>query len=141
MISQITYQDRELFCEIYKESFPLKKISLEKIDVILSEKYSEVWGYFDKDVLVGFLYFWIMTDSIEIMDIGVDEAYRSQGVATKLMNELIKKQKKIEKTVFLEVRQDNIPAISLYAKLGFECYGERESYYPDGMKALLFRKI
>ena len=40
----------------------------------------------------------------------------------------------------LEVREDNAPARSLYAKSGFELIGRTPGYYSDGEAALHFRK-
>jgi len=41
--------------------------------------------------------------------------------------------------VFLEVRADNVAAIALYARHGFERIGARPRYYHDGTDALLLR--
>ena len=40
----------------------------------------------------------------------------------------------------LEVRADNAGAIALYQRLGFRQFGQYESYYADGAKALRFEK-
>ncbi len=40
----------------------------------------------------------------------------------------------------LEVRYDNAPAIALYEKLGYRCFGRHTDYYDDGAEALRFEK-
>ncbi len=40
----------------------------------------------------------------------------------------------------LEVRPSNGPARSVYESLGFEVYGKRDGYYPDGEAALVMVK-
>ncbi|MDE3176098.1 MAG: ribosomal protein S18-alanine N-acetyltransferase [Pseudomonadota bacterium] len=40
----------------------------------------------------------------------------------------------------LEVRYDNAPAIALYEKLGYRCFGRHPDYYDDGAEALRFEK-
>ena len=42
--------------------------------------------------------------------------------------------------VRLEVRADNAPAIRLYERTGYMCFGRLESYYEDGGTALRFQK-
>ena len=42
--------------------------------------------------------------------------------------------------IYLEVRENNIKAIELYKKIGFEQYNIRKHYYRDGVNAILFRK-
>jgi ribosomal-protein-alanine N-acetyltransferase len=41
---------------------------------------------------------------------------------------------------YLEVREHNQPAISLYQKFGFETMYVRKGYYPDGENALVMVK-
>lgn len=40
----------------------------------------------------------------------------------------------------LEVRADNSPAIRFYERTGYAATGQRESYYEDGMTALLYAR-
>jgi ribosomal-protein-alanine N-acetyltransferase len=40
------------------------------------------------------------------------------------------------RTLFLEVRRSNTPAIRLYRSLGFYALGVRKKYYPDGEDAI-----
>lgn len=42
--------------------------------------------------------------------------------------------------VRLEVRADNVPAIRLYDRTGYVCFGRLETYYEDGGTALRFQK-
>ena len=56
------------------------------------------------------------------------------------MSELLRGLKNISESreIWLECREDNHGAISLYQKLGFAESGRRSSYYKDGMTAILF---
>ncbi|MEQ9244422.1 MAG: ribosomal-protein-alanine acetyltransferase, partial [Nitratireductor sp.] len=40
----------------------------------------------------------------------------------------------------LEVRADNEPAIRLYEKTGYRSFAQYENYYHDGMSALRYQK-
>lgn len=77
----------------------------------------------------------------EIEDIATIPERRRQGIARKLMLEIISraKEEKINELV-LEVKADNTPAICLYETLGFERTGYREAYYQDGSDAILMTK-
>ena len=90
----------------------------------------------DDDKIIGFAMCWFVMDECHIGNIAVHPDYRKKGVATKLLNELLKDSKKEHGTnnYLLEVRISNEPAISLYKKLGFEELVVRKHYYknPDG---------
>jgi len=74
----------------------------------------------------------------ELLSIAVEAAERGKGLAKMLMeyccDELAKQG--IE-NFFLEVRESNIAAISLYKKMGFEKIAERKKYYANGEAAVI----
>jgi ribosomal protein S18 acetylase RimI-like enzyme len=80
--------------------------------------------------LVGFVIYNDFSD-IEILRICVIKNYRKSGIAINLINKI----KKLNKDIFLEVREDNIPAINLYQKCGFKQIGVRKNYYFDNTNA------
>lgn len=65
-----------------------------------------------------------------ITNVAVVPEYRRQGIAKRLLEELIEigKQKKLE-FISLEVRVSNNNAISLYNKMGFKEEGRRKRFY------------
>ena len=69
----------------------------------------------------------ILIDSIdvyEIFEIAVEKEYRGKGLAKKLLNMLPD-----TKPIMLEVNVKNLPAISLYKKMGFKQISLRKNYY------------
>jgi len=65
-----------------------------------------------------------------INNVAVNEAYRGQGIATKLMTRLIEEGYAMGIAEFtLEVRVSNAPAISVYEKCGFVSEGVRPRFY------------
>jgi len=80
-------------------------------------------------------------DECELLSIAVERAERGKGWAKILMEhcrrELIAQG--FEK-FFLEVRESNTAAISLYKKFGYEKIGERKKYYSNGETAVLMRQ-
>jgi len=75
----------------------------------------------------------------EIIEIAVLPNYRNNGYAQLLINNFVKFLSGKE-FLYLEVRENNIKAIELYKKIGFEQYNIRKHYYRDGVNAILFRK-
>lgn len=63
----------------------------------------------------------------EVHTIGVDPAYRGQGIGRRLLTELLEFAD--GGVIYLEVRTDNAPAIALYRRFGFTDVGLRRRYY------------
>ena len=79
---------------------------------------------------IGFLLARVVADEAEILSIGVRPAARRQGVARALFKAFLPLAGAAgAKSVFLEVGQDNPPALSLYESLDFERVGLRRDYY------------
>lgn len=64
----------------------------------------------------------------EIHTVGVDPDYQGFGIGRGMMDDLLGFAGP-KSLVFLEVRTDNEPAISLYTSLGFVTVGLRKRYY------------
>ena len=96
----------------------------------------------DEDKLVGYIGSQSVLDGADMMNIAVDPAYRNQGIAMRLITQLITQLK--EKGVIclaLEVRASNAAAIALYKKLGFQTVGRRPNYYRNPKEdAIIMRK-
>jgi ribosomal-protein-alanine N-acetyltransferase len=68
----------------------------------------------------------------ELENIVVAETARRQGVATRLLGELVAHARAEQgSAVFLEVRESNQSARALYRKAGFTEVGLRKSYYSN----------
>lgn len=85
----------------------------------------------------GYAGFWYDGDDAEIMAIGVGKAYQRQGIAASLLKRLIEEAcAQGAARMLLEVRVDNIPALALYKRFGFQRLGLRKRYYqPEGIDA------
>ncbi|RNE48841.1 ribosomal protein S18-alanine N-acetyltransferase [Corynebacterium alimapuense] len=97
-------------------------------------------GIFEKDELVayaGLARLGPVDDSeFEIHTIGVAPEYHRRGLSRVLMDQFMELADSADGPVFLEVRTDNVPAISLYKAYGFIQQGVRRNYYqPSGADA------
>lgn len=95
--------------------------------------------YVDK-IIKGVLIYDLIYDRIEIEYIIVHNDYRKQGIATKLLNNLIDNNKNIL-NITLEVRSGNIPAIKLYENNNFKKVAIRKNYYGSEDGILMMRKV
>lgn len=86
-------------------------------------------AYADGD-LVGFLFWQGLLDEVEILLIIADAAQRQKGVAQALWSGARDDwQQQDMRSVFLEVRADNHPALGFYQKNGFKAVDRRPNYY------------
>lgn len=92
--------------------------------------------------IVGFAGIKIILDEADIMNIVTKKTYRNQGIGTLLLENLISLSKKLNlKTLSLEVSEENLPAIHLYRKFGFEYLGVRKNYYQDKNGYIMTKKL
>ena len=80
--------------------------------------------------LVGYIVGRSVLDEAEILNLGVAPPARRQGVARALVGELLSAfVGSGVRSVFLEVRESNHPALALYQSFGFRAVGRRQRYY------------
>ena len=77
----------------------------------------------------------------DVLTVGVVPQHRGQGIARELMARIT--QWAIEQgsiAMMLEVKTDNVEAISLYESLGYVKLNVRKDYFGTGLDALVMRK-
>lgn len=93
---------------------------------------------------LGFLLSLHILDTAELLTLAVEPTIRRHGVGTVIVRDFLANAKHGGATnAFLEVAEDNIPAISLYKREGFVSEGRRRDYYRRSgnirVDALVFR--
>jgi len=83
------------------------------------------------DRVAGYCGLWTVLGEGNITNMAVAQEYRRQGIAELLMKnmEKIASDNNDVDVFFLEVRQSNTPAISLYEKMGYKAIGTRKRFY------------
>ncbi len=77
----------------------------------------------------------------KLYSLGIAHFYRGQGVAGMLMKATLKAlEQKDFKRVVLEVRCDNIEALTLYKRFDFVVVKQLSTFYRDGCDAYLMEK-
>ncbi|MEZ4527576.1 MAG: ribosomal protein S18-alanine N-acetyltransferase [Desulfobacterales bacterium] len=94
------------------------------------------------DRIAAYLFFRVIAGEMEILRIAVLPDWRRQGVGRQILGMGLQKALAAGAQVcFLEVRASNIPAMALYADMGFRCIGQRPGYYAEtGEDALILMK-
>ncbi len=89
----------------------------------------------DKEQIVGYCIFSIQAGECHLLNLCVDNVFRSQGYGSKLLDFVVQTAtEKKASHILLEVRASNTRAIELYMKKGFNQLGVRKQYYPAGQK-------
>ncbi|MCE3288108.1 MAG: rimI [Caulobacter sp.] len=81
----------------------------------------------------GFILVRAIAGEAEIITLAVAPAARRRGLARRLIQQAVVQALALEaEALFLEVAEDNVPALGLYRGLGFEVVGRRRGYYARG---------
>ena len=132
---------------------------LEEIKDILENDFDDFWNYnvFKGELenpnskyivakkegkIVGFAGLWKAVDVMHITNIVTKKTCRKQGIANKMLQELLELTKKEEEIneITLEVNVNNIEAKKLYEKYGFNIVGLRKKYYNNTEDAVIMTK-
>lgn len=90
----------------------------------------------ENNKIIGYLYYSDIYDRAEINQIEIDSIHRNCGKGQMLLEHMINT---VDKSITLEVREDNIPAIKLYEKNGFIKKAKRKGYY-NGIDGFLMER-
>ncbi len=92
--------------------------------------------------IVAFCSFSLVCGDANLDALSVSEAVRRQGIGRKLLifalHEIYKEN---TRSVFLEVRSQNAPAIALYTSLGFKAAGMRRNFYEKPCDDAIIMKL
>ena len=97
----------------------------------------------DQDQIVGYAAVLVVAAGVEadVLTVAVLPEYTRQGIATHFMKTLEDWSASNQApAMMLEVGTDNISAITLYEKLGYQKISTREGYYGPGLDAFVMRK-
>ncbi|OUS12852.1 ribosomal-protein-alanine N-acetyltransferase [Rhodospirillales bacterium 47_12_T64] len=119
-----------VLAELHARCFPHSPWDAKSISRILVQEPYDCLIYCVGSTPVGFVLWQSVIDEAEITTICIDPKWRRKGYSRLLIVELCRflSQDQVSK-LFLEVAEDNSPAINLYLNAGFEKIGWRRKYY------------
>ena len=121
----------EVLSEIHSLSFPDNKWSVKEFTSLLQGPGVHAMIVSQQQQQpAGFLLWRQAADEAEILTICILPDDRSKGLASRLLKNFFNKAKNSDiRQIFLEVNENNNPAVRLYEKNGFEIVGRRKGYY------------
>lgn len=132
-----------------KDLNQLKKLEGECFDKNIRENFEFVlsndnYVYFvneEQNNIIAYVGASISYEQGDILSICVDSTLRNKGIASSILKYLIEylKDKKVNQ-LFLEVEEENLPAVNLYKKFGFKEINKRKNYYGN-KTAIIMLKI
>ncbi|MBX7138759.1 MAG: ribosomal protein S18-alanine N-acetyltransferase [Oligoflexia bacterium] len=107
-----------------------------------ANRYSRIYGARLLGRIVGFLVVHVVMDEAHVVNFGILTELRGQGIGRVLLEEVLEDlRREAHKTVTLEVRAGNLPAINLYQSVGFAECGIRPAYYSDNNEDALTMRL
>ena len=110
--------------EILDDVYGQSPWTLEQVLADLGQSQNWYAFAYSGEELVGFLAIQENLYELEVVQIAVRKEWQGRGIAGQLLETVPQ-----EKEVFLEVREGNTPARTLYQKQGFKEIGCRKGYY------------
>jgi ribosomal-protein-alanine N-acetyltransferase len=86
----------------------------------------------DRDAIVGYSVLLLAGMDADLANLAVDPAARGKGVGRRLLDGALNAARAADvRHVYLEVRDSNARAITLYESAGFRPFGRRRRYYTE----------
>lgn len=134
-LRQVLHIERRSFTIPWSDSTFRGLLRRQSTALLVAERAGEV---------VGYAVLWFAADEAELGDMAVLPEMRRRGLGRWLLDgALAEAARRGAKHVFLEVRQSNAAARSLYERAGFEAAGTRPDYYsePKEDAILMMRRL
>jgi len=129
---RLSAQDARGMAALHAESFapPFGSGGWDALEMAAHVSKDICLGLDQNDALSAFIILSSAAGEAEILTLATLKSARRKGLGLQILKEseqLLVKQAVSE--LFLEVAEDNVPAISLYKKAGFTPIGRRPAYY------------
>lgn len=143
-IRPATHDDIDALLAIENAVFTTDRISRRSFRALINRPTAEtIVAQDEANRIVGYamLLFRKGTGLARLYSIGVAPDAKGKGVGKALLAKAEEAAKQHDRFLLrLEVREDNMPAISLYKRSGYRRIGVYEDYYEDHSRALRFEK-
>jgi len=136
-IEPATMRDAAKLSQLHRASFH-RGWGQGEFETMLAERNTFTQRLMLGRTLIGFIISRLAADEAEILSVAVAKSHRGRGYSRDLVaNHLGYLAGRGIRRVFLEVEENNTPAVRLYQRVGFTTVGRREQYYRDASGAKL----
>lgn len=141
LIRRMTLEDIPAVVEIEKACFSLPW-SEKSFEDSLSREDTVFLVSLADEYVTGYMGLYLSFDEASVTNVAVSPEFRKKGYGEALVTAAkeFAKEAGVE-SIFLEVRQSNAPALSLYKKLGFEELGIRKKFYEHPVEDAIIMKV
>jgi [ribosomal protein S18]-alanine N-acetyltransferase len=129
-LSEANQRDAAAIAALHGVSFR-RGWSEQEVDDLLLDRHVIAHRAMLGGKMTGFIMSRLVEDEAEILSVAVVGARRGRGLARNLLTLHLRRLAGLgTRTVFLEVDENNKPAIRLYDRAGFVQVSQRKNYYP-----------
>jgi len=140
LVNKVAKKDCAELSEMLQSEFSYIDLSKEKILSKVDDENFFLIKCHQKNIILGFAELEFLENKARLNAIFVEEAFRGQGVAKKLLHKIFHEAKRRRyHTVFLLVKESNFAAKELYIKNGFD-YVKMHNKELDGSKVEVWEK-
>ena len=132
-ISEASFSDSEYLDMFETQLFGNTPVSYKQILLNYDQNNYLIYVAKYNNQNIGYISGLLVSDDLNILNLGIDERYRNRGFGYLLLNYLLIENKRELKStnIFVELRKTNKLAFNLYLRLGFKVYNERKNYYSN----------
>ncbi len=139
-VRPMRWPDIEPVHRLESELFTVDPWSIEQFWSELAQESRAYAVAVDGERIIGYAGAFLLAPDSDVQTIAVSPRDQGRGVGAILLTWLIEQAAAQGcRQMLLEVRSDNVPAIAMYERFGFERISVRRDYYERGVDAVIMR--
>ena len=139
-VRPMRWPDIEPVHRLESELFTVDPWSIEQFWSELAQQSRAYAVAVDGERIIGYAGAFLLAPDSDVQTIAVSPRDQGRGVGAILLTWLIEQAVAQGcRQMLLEVRSDNVPAIAMYERFGFERISVRRDYYERGIDAVIMR--
>ena len=139
-VRPMRWPDIEPVHRLESELFTVDPWSIEQFWSELAQPTRAYVVAVDGERIIGYAGAFLLAPDSDVQTIAVSPRDQGRGVGAVLLTWLIEQAVAQGcRQMLLEVRSDNVPAIAMYERFGFERISVRRDYYERGIDAVIMR--